>query len=318
MRFGSLVLFSLAVPATAGDFLFSSPIACDLNGPCYIQQYVDHDSSDLSSDFACAGLSYDGHKGTDFALPTDNMIAQGVDVLASAAGTVRGTRDGMADIRYSSKNAPVVEGRECGNGIVIAHDGGWETQYCHLREGSISVQSGQRVEVGDVLAQVGMSGRAEFPHVHLSVRRNGEVVDPFDPDGVITCGEVDNDTLWSDLPPYRAGGIVSIGAAAAIPNFSTIRENTVPLPEATSDALVIYAFLFGTRESDIIHLSLDGPNGVVITRDVLLKKSQAQSFRAIGKKRKSERWLAGTYTGTAELRRGNDVVERQEFSLNIP
>ena len=70
MRFGLLTLLSLAVPATAGEFSLLSPIDCDLTGPCYIQQYVDHDPSDANSDFLCTGLSYDGHKGTDFALPT--------------------------------------------------------------------------------------------------------------------------------------------------------------------------------------------------------------------------------------------------------
>ena len=318
MRNGLLTLLSLAVPATAGELSLVPPIDCDLTGPCYIQQYVDRDPSDDASDFTCSGLTYDGHKGTDFALPTYDIIEQGVDVLASASGTVRGTRDGMEDVRYSSLNAAETKDRECGNGIVLVHEGGWETQYCHLRKGSIKVKRGQHVSSGDVIGQVGMSGRAEFPHVHLSVRRDGEVIDPFDPDDVITCGEVETDTLWSELPPYRAGGIISVGAATNIPDFATIRANTVPLPNATSDALVIYASLFGTRKSDVIHLALDGPDGSVVTRDILLKKPQAQSFRAIGKKLRTDRWPAGTYTGTAELRRANKVVERQEFTLTIP
>ncbi|MEH6830522.1 MAG: M23 family metallopeptidase [Sulfitobacter sp.] len=318
MRYGLLALFSLAVPATAGELSLVPPIECDLTGPCYIQQYVDHDPSDTASDFTCASLSYDGHKGTDFALATHDMIDQGVNVLASATGTVRGIRDGMEDLGYSKATASQIEGRECGNGVVLVHEDGWETQYCHMRKGSISVAQGQQVNAGDILGQVGMSGRAEFPHVHLSVRHDGKVIDPFDPDDVITCGETETDTLWSDVPPYRAGGIISIGAAAGIPDFSNIRANTVPLPKPTSDALVIYAYLFGTRKSDVIHLALNGPEGSVIKRDILLKKPQAQSFRAIGKKLKTDRWPAGTYTGTAELRRGRDVVERQEFTLTIP
>ena len=318
MRSALVTLFSLAVPVTAGELSLISPINCDLNGPCYIQQYVDHDPSNAASDFTCSGLSYDGHKGTDFALPTYDMIDQGIDVVASAPGTVRGSRDGMADVRYSDETAKQVQDRECGNGVVLRHEGGWETQYCHLRKGSIAVRNGQKVNAGDVLGQVGMSGRAAFPHVHLSVRRDGAVIDPFDPDGTITCGETDTDTLWSDLPPYRAGGILSIGAAPEIPEFANIRSNTVPLPTATSDALVIYAYLFGTRKSDVIHLSLSGPEGEVTSRDVLLKKSQAQSFRAIGKKLRADRWPAGTYSGIAELRRAGNVVQREEITLTIP
>ncbi|MEP3441947.1 MAG: M23 family metallopeptidase [Sulfitobacter sp.] len=318
MRFASLLLLSFAVPATAEDFSLATPIDCDLTGPCYIQQYVDHDPGPDASDFQCSGLSYDGHKGTDFALRTYDMIEQGVDVFASAAGTVRGVRDGMADIRYSSDRAEQIAGKECGNGVVLQHADGWETQYCHLRRGSITVEQGQQVQAGDILGQVGMSGRAAFPHVHLSVRKDGAVVDPFDPDGAITCGAQDPDTLWTDLPPYRAGGIVAIGTAPAIPDFTDIRANTVPLPDETSDALVIYAFLFGTRAGDVIHMALNGPNGTVIEQKIELDRTQAQSFRAIGKKRRTDRWPAGEYSGTATLTRGSDVIEAQNLTLTLP
>lgn len=318
MRLAAILLISFAVPATAEDFSLASPIDCDLTGPCYIQQYVDHDPSAKASDFQCNGLSYDGHKGTDFALRTYDMIQQGVDVVASAAGIVGGVRDGMEDIRFTIDRAAQVDGRECGNGVVIRHADGWETQYCHLKRGSISVTQGQQVKAGEILGQVGMSGRAAFPHVHLSVRKDGAVVDPFDPDGNITCGAVEADTLWSQEPAYRAGGIVTIGTAPAIPEFAAIRANTVPLPAPTSDALVIYAFLFGTRAGDAIRLALDGPDGTVISQEIELERTQAQSFRAIGKKRRAARWPAGRYTGSATLLRGSETVETQTLTLTLP
>jgi hypothetical protein len=318
MRFGLLTLLSLAAPVAAGDLSLSSPIDCDLNGPCYIQQYVDHDPSDKASDFTCSGLSYDGHKGTDFALPTYDMIAEGVDVLASASGTVAGIRDGMEDARYSSDREADIQGRECGNGVVLRHADGWETQYCHMRKGSISVEKGQQINIGDILGQVGMSGRAEFPHVHLSVRHDGQVIDPFDPDGAITCGDTQTDTLWSQDPIYRAGGIVTIGTSAAIPEFSDIRANTVPPADAQSSAMVLYAFLFGTQKGDVIRLSLIGPEGKIVKRDTLLKRTQAQSFRAAGKKLKSARWPAGLYSGEATLLRNDVIIDTQSLSLTLP
>jgi hypothetical protein len=318
MRFGLLAFMSLAVPATAGDFSLKSPIACDLDGPCYIQQYVDHDGSENASDFTCSGLSYDGHKGTDFALPSYDMIAKGVDVIASASGTVVGIRDGMADVRYNIENAAASEGRECGNGIVLRHTDGWETQYCHMRQGSVSVKRGQKIKTGDILGQVGMSGRAAFPHLHLSVRHNGTVIDPFDPDGSITCTEVKGDTLWSETVPYRAGGIVSIGTSGSIPAFNAIRANTVAPVDAESDALVIYAFLFGTQKGDVIRLTLNGPDGSLINRDTTLDRKQAQSFRAVGKKRRGPRWPAGTYKGTATLLRDDATIDVRALTLTLP
>ncbi len=318
MRLGCLAFLSLAVPATAGEFSLISPIDCDLNGPCFIQQYVDHDSGPGASDFACTALTYDGHKGTDFALPTHAMIDDGIDVLAAAPGTVMGVRDGVPDVRFSTSNAAQTEGRECGNGVVLRHADGWETQYCHLRQGSVSVSRGQQVQAGDVLGEVGMSGRAEFPHVHLSVRRDGAVIDPFDPDGTITCGEIETETLWSDLPPYRAGGIISLGTSAAIPEFDAIRAGTVADVQADSDAMVIYAYLFGTQAGDVIRLSLNGPEGEVIASDVDLDRTQAQSFRAIGRRLRNTRWPAGAYTGTATLLRAGAQVDTQEITLTLP
>jgi len=318
MRLGLLALLSFAVPATAEDFSLHSPIACALDGPCYIQQYVDHDPSKGASDFTCSGLSYDQHKGTDFALPSYDMIETGVNVLASATGTVTGLRDGMADVRYTIDTAAETEGRECGNGVVLRHAEGWETQYCHLREGSISVETGQKVQTGDVLGQVGMSGRAAFPHVHLSVRHNGAVIDPFDPDGKITCGDTSGETLWSDTLLYRAGGIVSIGTSEGLPEFNDIRANTVTRPDAHSDAMVMYAFLFGTREDDVIRIFLTGPEGAIAEQDIVLDRSQAQSYRATGKKLKGKRWPKGDYSGNATLLRDGAMIDNRALEFTLP
>ena len=313
-----LALLSLAVPATAGDFSLVHPIDCDLDGPCYIQQYVDHDATDAATDFTCAGLTYNGHKGTDFALPDRSYINRGIDVLASASGTVKGIRDGMPDTGYSDTTAAAVQDRECGNGVVVGHPEGWETQYCHLRSGSIRVKRGDVISAGTVLGQVGMSGRAEFPHVHLSVRQDGRVVDPSDPDGEITCGAPSRTTLWADAPQYRAGGIISIGTSTAIPDFAEIRAGDVARATARGDALVIWSYLFGVRKNDILRLDLRGPDRITIARDIEIERNQAQAFRAIGKKRKSESWPAGRYAGEANLLRDGVEIDRQSLTLTLP
>ena len=115
------------------------------------------------------------------------------------------------NVFWLKENAELLKGRECGNGVVLRHKGGWETQYCHLKQGSVLVKSGQEVWAGQELGFVGQSGKAAFPHVHLSVRKDGKVVDPFDPDGVLTCDLTEQDTLWADTPDYRAGGLIALG-----------------------------------------------------------------------------------------------------------
>lgn len=86
----SVILMSLAAPAVARDIVLGLPIDCDLDEVCYIQQFVDHDPSANARDFACGMLTYDGHKGTDFALPDRAMVDLGVNVVAAAPGPCAG------------------------------------------------------------------------------------------------------------------------------------------------------------------------------------------------------------------------------------
>ena len=179
-------LVGLAPPASAFDLAW--PVACALGETCHIQNAVDHDPGPGARDALCGPMTYDGHDGTDIALPTLADQAAGVEVRAAAGGVVRGIRDGMADALQGQPGAPDVAGRECGNGVAIAHPGGWETQYCHMARGSIAVAEGQAVTERTVLGRVGLSGQTEFPHLHLTLRRDGIAVDPFAPDDAATCG----------------------------------------------------------------------------------------------------------------------------------
>ena len=85
-----------------------------------------------------------------------------MNVIASAAGTIKALRDGVSDIAHTPARASELDGKECENGVVIAHDQGWETQYCHLKQGSISVKVVGTVQVGDVLGKTSLSGQTRF------------------------------------------------------------------------------------------------------------------------------------------------------------
>lgn len=320
MKWATLALtLPFAGHALAEGLILQSPIDCDLASDCYIQQYVDRDPSEGVTDYQCAGLSYNGHKGTDFALVSIADIEKGIAVFASADGVVEGTRDGMYDVEYNADTADAVKNRECGNGVQINHGQGWVTQYCHLRKGSVIVKKGQTVAAGDPIGQVGMSGRAAFPHVHLSVRKNDKVIDPFDPDGTLTCNDPNQETLWADAPAYRPGGLISIGFSDQIPTYESIKAGSAAMQNFTPDAknLVVYGFAFGIRQNDVLHLSITGPEGEVIKQDVEMSKSQARSFRAIGKKRRWSLWPAGTYKGSVSLLRDGQVITQRVTEMTI-
>jgi len=150
------------------------PLECEIGKDCDIQNYMDHKPGVGFQDYQCGGLGYDGHKGTDFRLPNLKWMREGVQVVASADGRVRAIRDEMPDISGQLKS---IEGKEAGNSVAVMHGNGWETQYSHLRLGSVTVKPGQEVKAGQALGLVGLSGKTEFPLVHLAVRQRGKPVD---------------------------------------------------------------------------------------------------------------------------------------------
>ncbi len=304
-----------ACPAFALDLAL--PLDCTLGDTCYIQQYVDHDPSGAWGDFTCGTLAYDGHDGTDFAIPTRADMASGVAVLAAASGTVKGIRDGVEDF------APKVAGKECGNGVVIDHGGGWETQYCHMRMGSVQVKVGDMVDVGTKLGLVGQSGMAEFPHMHLAVRKDGVEIDPFAPSAANSCSldaaRVARDDLWLPDIAYQAGGIIGAGFSAEVPDFKAIKSGLIgptTLPP-TSAAVVLWVYMFGAQAGDAVVFDIMGPEGRVISERAVIEKNQALLFRAAGRKMRQGGWPAGEYSGTAKMMRGATELGNTAVKLTI-
>ncbi|WP_146344241.1 M23 family metallopeptidase [Phaeobacter marinintestinus] len=310
-------VLSLAAYPAAGELVLDLPIDCTPGESCYVQHFVDRDPSADVQDFTCGTLSYDGHKGTDFALPTLQDMDRGVDVLAAAPGIVAGLRDGMADRIYQPGDVEV-DNRECGNGTVIRHEDGWETQYCHLKSGSLRVAQGQRVESGTVLGQVGLSGQTQFPHLHLSVRHNGTVVDPYQPDMSVACDTPTSD-LWADTPEYTPGGVIYAGFFPGLPEYDAIKQGSAAQTTLEPDApgLVLFAFAYGGQKGDVLTLEIEGPDGAFLNKAITLEKPQAQFFRAAGKRRTQGPWAEGTYSGTAILTRKGAEVSRQSTRMTI-
>ena len=293
--------------------VFSLPVACEIGRRCVVQNYFDHDGSPGAQDYACGSLSYDGHRGTDFRVADLAAMTEGVPVLAAAAGVVRAIRDGMSDIDARDIDRATIEGREAGNAVVISHGDGWESQYSHLRRGSVAVAQGDRVEAGQTLGLIGMSGLAEFPHVHFEVRLNDRHVDPF-----IGLAEAQGCTvlpsaLWTGTAmaalDYMPGGLLGLGFAAEVPDFPAIRRGDLHNDRLPGDAavLVFWFNLYGVQDGDVVSARLIAPDGsVVAERRQTLERRQAQRFGYVGRRRPGAQWPAGTYRGEISLRRSGD------------
>lgn len=317
----ALCLPLAATSIAASDLVLTQPIDCALGTDCFIQNYVDRDPGPGARDFACGRLTYDGHKGTDFALHDHARLDADIGVLAAAPGRVSRIRNDAADWTVAPFAPDALAGRFCGNGVVIDHGGGWESQYCHLERGSIIVSPGSQVQAGQRIGTVGLSGRTEFPHVHFSVRHDGQVVDPFAPLAPTGCDRTATtpETLWSDQIGYRATGLVNLGIADHLPDFDVVKRG-LPTPtdrDARASALVVWAQIFGGQAGDQLQFELLGPDSTVVAQTFRLEKAQARVFRAAGKRLRAGAWPRGVYTGTVRLERGGKTVFTNQITTTL-
>ncbi len=305
---------AISAAADAGDPpSFEVPIACPMGVECFVQNYVDQDPGPGASDFTCGRLTYDGHKGTDIRVPNLAYMRRGVAVLAAAPGTVLRLRDGMADVSVADTGVAAVANREAGNSVIIDHGDGWETQYGHMRKGSVMVKPGDKVTAGEPIGLVGLSGRTEFPHVHFEVRHDGQIVDPYT--GALdapACGKVAA-PLWSAgaeaAMAYRPSGLLAAGFAPGKPDPKAMRRGdyaAAALP-ADSPALTFWVDLFGIQKGDQETLRLVGPAGGLVAEDTkTAEKPWAQAYRFVGKKAPAAGWPLGVYRGEYRLVRTVD------------
>lgn len=102
-------------------------------------------------------LYYSSHNGTDFSLP------YGTHVYAVADGT-----------------AKYFWCYDCGNSIEIDHKNGYKSIYMHLQE-DLEIDKSHPTEVfqGQFIGKVGMTGRTTGPHLHLTIKDQDKVVDPY-------------------------------------------------------------------------------------------------------------------------------------------
>jgi hypothetical protein len=306
---------------------FHLPIACPAGMTCPVQNYFDRDGGPGVLDFACGGMTYDGHDGTDFRLPTVAAMEAGVPVVAAAPGTVLRLRDGIPnhDGSDAAVAAAVAQERECGNGLVVDHGGGFEAQYCHLSPGLL-VKEGDTVAAGTPLGTVGMTGAAAFPHVHFEVRHDGTSLDPFRPDGAAACGLANTpattDALWApdaaSTLAYESPRLLNAGFAAGPVTMEAIDADIAARPPAAdAPALVFFARAIGLKAGDVQRLSLLAPDGSVVAEQTAdpLDRDKAQWMLFTGRKRPGAGWPAGTYRGRYTVERAGATVLDAERTL---
>ena len=135
----------IIVPDAEPTFTNSSGLArASAKAPSYSGYYI----RPISSGKKSQGLH--GYNAVDLAAPI------GTPIYASAAGTV------IASMNNNGWNGGY------GNYVIISHSNGTQTLYSHNQTNLVSV--GQKVNKGDIIAKIGVTGKTTGAHVHFEIR----------------------------------------------------------------------------------------------------------------------------------------------------
>jgi Peptidase family M23 len=310
------VTFFLSIAAVAQDL--GLPLDCAAAGvECRIQQYVDMDTGPSSLDPYCSTATYNGHDGTDIRVLSMRDVEKGVSVIAMADGKVLRGRDGEPDRLVTSEgDRAIVANKECGNGLLV-EQGAYQVQYCHMRQGSIVVKPGDSVSRGQKLGEIGASGLAQFPHVHITVRKQNATVDPMTgatPRTGHDCiaDAVPDRPLWSadarkDLAAM-AVPLLDAGISGSVPVHDRLSLEGGPISATSADAATIgWVWFANLQKGDQIKLTLRTPDGSVYSESLTepLDRNKADYSAYIGRKRAP---IAGEWTLDIALMRGGAAV----------
>jgi murein DD-endopeptidase MepM/ murein hydrolase activator NlpD len=121
------------------------------------------------SDWPVEGRLMDGFGRRTDPFSGEGAFHKGVDITAPTGTSVHDAADGVV------VQAEMVAGG-LGRLVIVDHGGGLQTYYAHLSK--ILVHAGQEVRRGEVIGQVGTSGRTTAPHLHYEVHVGGTPVNP--------------------------------------------------------------------------------------------------------------------------------------------
>lgn len=314
----ALFLLLILIPSKlyAEQPIINWPVDCEINESCWIIHYVDVDPSKNSKDYTCGNLTYNEHKGTDIAIKNLYEFRQGTDVLATANGTVLRIRNNAPDVIFNKaylEQLKTSKKQECGNGLIIDHGDGWTTQYCHMKKGSIIVSPGNTVTTGQKIGQIGMSGVTEFPHLHMTVRHEGTVIDPFTGKTMQdNCGQQKN-SLWDKNLniEYNPSDFLDYGFMDSKPIYQSILNGSPQLTNisATSPILTFWVVLYGVHKDDKITLKIYDPNkNIYAEKEIIQPKDRIRQFYYIGKSNKNKPLTPGIYKAEATLTRNDPLM----------
>lgn len=295
--------------------LLSLPIDCTLGENCWLVNYLDHNMGKGIQDLRCFMRSYDGHRGLDFALPDRITMFSSISVLAPADATVIDIRNTVADHDGTKPHlvAARKEGKECGNKVALHLGDNWFVEFCHLKQGSVSVKVGDEVKRGQKLAEVGLSGMSSFAHLHVGLKHGNTYIDPLTDQPIgADCTPPGKDlpgqSLWEPAAgvAYSPVDLYAAGFLNDKPEYKVLKESTFSASSMPVETQIFtyWVTIFGLAPGDELDLIIRDPGGeIYASNHQTHSRHSSQYMYFVGKKTAKEPLTPGIYTGEATLTR---------------
>lgn len=112
----------------------------------------------VTQEYGCTGVAWEPPSGNC------RNWHNGIDIAAPMGSPIRASGDGVVVFAGANPYDPYPKAVI----VIIAHSTALQTWYAHLEPG-VPVRAGQRVNQGQVIGYVGMTGRTSGPHLHWMV-----------------------------------------------------------------------------------------------------------------------------------------------------
>jgi len=154
-----------------GDTIYAVPFKQDS-----VESFYDLDGNSLRKAFLKAPLKF-SRISSGFSYARKHPILKivrphlGVDYAAPSGTPVHALGDGVVLKAYYTRSG--------GNYIKIKHNSVYSTGYMHLKGFAKGIHAGVRVQQGQIIGYVGMTGLATGPHLDFRVWKNGKNINPL-------------------------------------------------------------------------------------------------------------------------------------------
>jgi beta-lactamase regulating signal transducer with metallopeptidase domain len=161
-------LLGFVLLAMTAIFVLSSTFAAGKEQQVELTEPSAHAKEEVTFRLPASGKIVTDYGFQTHPITKKKTLHDGIDISNKKGTKIYAAADGkVIKAEYDSQHGRI---------IMIEHKAGLQTEYRHLNE--LSVKVGDSVKSGTVIGFMGSTGQATGPHLHFSITKDGEYVDP--------------------------------------------------------------------------------------------------------------------------------------------